>query len=70
MLTSMPSPGVIEMTLVVTAGPRARALAVRLERAATPAAARVAGKARHAMALHRHRGRLARRVRLAVTPGS
>ena len=36
-LTSMPSPGVIEMTLVVTAGPRARALAVRLERTATPA---------------------------------
>jgi hypothetical protein len=35
-LTSMPSPGVIEMTLVVTAGPRTRALAVRLERTAAP----------------------------------
>lgn len=31
-LTSMPSPNVMEMTLVVTAGPRTRALAVRLER--------------------------------------
>ena len=36
MLTAMPSPGVIEMTLIVTAGPRTRALAVRLERAASP----------------------------------
>jgi hypothetical protein len=36
-LTTTPSPGVIEMTLVVTTGPRARALAVRLERAAQPA---------------------------------
>jgi hypothetical protein len=35
-LTAMPTPGVIEMTLVVTAGPRTRALAVRLERS-TPA---------------------------------
>jgi hypothetical protein len=35
-LTAMPSPDVIEMTLVVTAGPRTRALAVRLERAASP----------------------------------
>lgn len=35
-LTTMPSAGVIEMTLIVTAGPRTRALAVRLERA-TPA---------------------------------
>jgi hypothetical protein len=35
-LTATPSPGVIEMTLVVTAGPRTRALAVRLERAAQP----------------------------------
>ncbi len=34
-LTTMPSAGVIEMTLVVTAGPRTRALAVRLERAAS-----------------------------------
>ena len=62
-LTTMPSPDVIEMTLVVTAGPRTRALAVRLERAVSPGsrlrADRVAGKARHAMALHRHRGRLA-----------
>jgi Family of unknown function (DUF6459) len=33
-LTTTPSPDVIEMTLVVTAGPRTRALAVRLERAA------------------------------------
>ena len=33
-LTTTPSPGVIEMTLVVTAGPRTRALAIRLERAA------------------------------------
>lgn len=33
-LTTTPSPGVIEMTLVVTAGPRTRGLAVRLERAA------------------------------------
>jgi hypothetical protein len=31
-LTTLPSPDVIEMTLVVTAGPRTRALAVRLER--------------------------------------
>jgi uncharacterized protein DUF6459 len=35
-LTTMPAADVIEMTLVVTAGPRTRALAVRLERA-TPA---------------------------------
>ena len=35
-LTTAPSPDVIEMTLVVTAGPRTRALAVRLERAASP----------------------------------
>jgi hypothetical protein len=35
-LTTMPSADVIEMTLVVTAGPRTRALAVRLERV-TPA---------------------------------
>jgi len=35
-LTTTPSPGVIEMTLVVTAGPRTRALAVRLERAVPP----------------------------------
>ena len=34
-LTTTPSPGVIEMTLVVTAGQRTRALAVRLERAAS-----------------------------------
>ena len=32
-LTAMPGPDVIEMTLVVTAGPRTRALAVRLARA-------------------------------------
>jgi hypothetical protein len=32
-LTAAPSPGVIEMTIVVTAGPRTRALAVRLDRA-------------------------------------
>ena len=35
-LTTLPSPDVIEMTLVVTAGPRTRGLAVRLERAASP----------------------------------
>ena len=35
LLTTMPSADVIEMTLVVTAGPRTRALAVRLERAAS-----------------------------------
>jgi Family of unknown function (DUF6459) len=34
-LTAAPSPGVVEMTIVVTVGPRARALAVRLERAAS-----------------------------------
>ena len=33
-LTTLPSPDVIEMTLVVAAGPRTRGLAVRLERAA------------------------------------
>jgi Family of unknown function (DUF6459) len=32
-LTATPKPGVIEMTIVITAGPRTRALAVRLERA-------------------------------------
>lgn len=32
-LTTQPSPGVIEMTLIVTVGPRTRALAVRLTRA-------------------------------------
>jgi Family of unknown function (DUF6459) len=32
-LTTMPAADVIEMTLIVTAGPRTRALAVRLERA-------------------------------------
>ncbi len=52
-LTSMPSPGVIEMTLVVTAGPRARALADPARAHRDPGGARVAGKARHAMALHR-----------------
>ena len=36
-LTAAPNPGVIEMTIVVTAGPRTRALAARLERAAPPA---------------------------------
>jgi hypothetical protein len=35
-LTAAPNPGVIEMTIVVTAGPRTRALAVRLERLASP----------------------------------
>ena len=35
-LTAAPSPGVIEMTIVVAAGPRARAVAVRLERAVPP----------------------------------
>jgi len=35
-LTTTPSPDAIEMTLVVTAGQRTRALAVRLERAASP----------------------------------
>jgi Family of unknown function (DUF6459) len=33
-LTTMPGPDVVEMTMVVLIGPRARALAVRLERAA------------------------------------
>jgi hypothetical protein len=35
-LTAAPNPGVIEMTIVFTAGPRTRALAVRLERPASP----------------------------------
>ncbi len=35
-LTAAPSPGVIEMTIVVTTGPRTRALAVRLERHVSP----------------------------------
>ncbi len=35
-LTTAPSPDVVEMTLVVTAGQRTRALAVRLERATSP----------------------------------
>jgi hypothetical protein len=35
-LTSKPRPEVIEMTMVVVAGPRVRALAVRLERRAAP----------------------------------
>lgn len=35
-LTAAPSPGVIEMTIVVTAGPRTRALAVRLQRPVSP----------------------------------
>jgi hypothetical protein len=38
-LTAAPSPGVIEMAIVVTVGPRTRALAVRLERAARAAPA-------------------------------
>lgn len=36
-LTARPSPDVIEMTMVVVTGPRARAVAVRLERAPRPA---------------------------------
>ena len=39
-LTSAPAAGVVEMTLIVETGPRTRALAVRLERAARTAAAR------------------------------
>jgi Family of unknown function (DUF6459) len=39
-LTSAPATGVVEMTLIVETGPRTRALAVRLERAARTAAAR------------------------------
>ena len=35
-LTTRPTPGVIEMTMVVVTGPRTRALAVRLERAEHP----------------------------------
>jgi Family of unknown function (DUF6459) len=35
-LTTMPSKDVVEMTMVVLIGPRARALAVRLERAGEP----------------------------------
>jgi hypothetical protein len=35
-LTAAPNPGVIEMTIVFTAGPRTRALAVRLERPVSP----------------------------------
>jgi hypothetical protein len=38
-LTTMPSPDVIEMTMVVLIGARARALAVRLERGGASAAA-------------------------------
>jgi hypothetical protein len=38
-LTTMPGPDVIEMTMVVLIGPRARALAVRLERGGASAAA-------------------------------
>ena len=39
-LTSAPAAGVVEMTLIVELGPRTRALAVRLERAARAATAR------------------------------
>lgn len=39
-LTSAPAAGVVEMTLIVETGPRTRALAVRLERAARAATAR------------------------------
>lgn len=35
-LTAAPNPGVVEMTIVFTAGPRTRALAVRLERPLSP----------------------------------
>jgi hypothetical protein len=35
-LTTRPAPGVIEMTVVVVSGQRARAIAVRLEQADTP----------------------------------
>jgi hypothetical protein len=35
-LTTRPVPGVIEMTMVVAAGPRTRALAVRLEQSGQP----------------------------------
>jgi hypothetical protein len=43
-LTASPNPGVIEMTIVVAAGPRARALAVRLERAASAGRPAFAGQ--------------------------
>jgi len=36
-LTTQPSPDVVEMTLIVAIGPRVRALAVRLTQAPTPA---------------------------------
>lgn len=35
-LTTRPAPDVVEMTMVVVIGPRTRALAIRLERAARP----------------------------------
>jgi hypothetical protein len=37
-MTTLPSPDVVEMTLIVAIGPRIRALAVRLTRSPTPAA--------------------------------
>ena len=69
-LTTQPSPDVIEMTLIVAVGPRIRALAVRLTlappeqrpgwREKLPAAqpGAVGGHAA-GLALHRHRGGLA-----------
>jgi hypothetical protein len=44
-LTASPAPDVIEMTMVVATGSRARALAVRLERASRPSHSGRAGSA-------------------------
>ena len=43
-LTAAPSPDVIEMTLIVAAGPRTRAVAVRLERSVESGPPETAGR--------------------------
>ena len=76
-ITTQPTPDVIEMTLIVAVGPRIRALAVRLARAQpsgpqprarSPRGARGRSRSHGALALHRHRGGV-RRARPARRAG-
>ena len=58
-VASRPLPLVVEMTMVVTFGPRSRALALRFEQAAARPAG-PAASAPGALAVHRHRDGLTR----------
>ena len=62
-VTSRPTAHVVEMTVVLSFGPRSRALALRLEHVPPRACAR-ASRPPGAMALHRNRDWLTRRIAL------